>query len=381
MNSLSLTLAMFLWAVTTAAQPQGKPRESSGAVKYGSFVGTNLLAYHREGTDIQWYWGDVASRREIKPLKAALPQEADVLAKLGYGAGFRVTKDNIPYRWRLAFGYFWATRAVNVSGAYHSTPLLRMSFPIQQRAEAGKVTGAEPRYPSEAVGSLPEVKGAWPPNRSDPFHEVFAQPDLNRESLYRVSQMPFLLDIAVRERSSAAGRPEAPSLEFDFTPRSAEEVVLFVVAHERASVFQYHLQAARHEKGFPIWVGQWRKLSTFTSPFVEPFRVTRVGTEYYFVTDSGAVYAAEETNGQWKTRTIWKDVARPIIAMLDEASGDTAFVFGKDFYFSLLQEAQPKACRNVTQGTKELGEPARTVYECARVLYEKGELKKSVRDK
>ncbi|MCR4414379.1 MAG: hypothetical protein NUV77_18320 [Thermoguttaceae bacterium] len=63
--------------------------------------------------------------------------------------------------------------------------------------------------------------------------------------------------------------------------------------------------------------------------------------------------------------------------MLTRAEDPGAWVFGKDFYFDLAREIKPKPCRDVTQGRKDLGEPMRTVYECARVLHENGEVNKA----
>ena len=41
--------------------------------------------------------------------------------------------------------------------------------------------------------------------------------------------------------------------------------------------------------------------------------------------------------------------ARPVIAMLVEPDGATAFVFGKDFYFKVAKKPAVKPCRDVTR--------------------------------
>jgi hypothetical protein len=134
--------------------------------------------------------------------------------------------------------------------------------------------------------------------------------------------------------------------------------------------------------GIESWRGKWEQKGEFPAPFGEPFRVAAADGAYFFVTDSGTVYSAEEKDGKWQTAALWKEKTRPIVAMLVESDGATAFVFGKDFYFRLSKKIEVKPCRDVTkreakEANKDLAElqPAsRLAYECGRVLYEKGEL-------
>ena len=72
---------------------------------------------------------------------------------------------------------------------------------------------------------------------------------------------------------------------------------------------------------------------------------------------------------------------RPVLTMLAESDGATAFVFGKDFYLKLGKKPKPVSCRDVTKGTADLTERARMAYECGRVLFEKGELKTAAASK
>ena len=120
--------------------------------------------------------------------------------------------------------------------------------------------------------------------------------------------------------------------------------------------------------------GQWVPRGGFAAPFGEPFHVAAADGAYFLVTDSGAVFRAEEKDGKWQAAAAWNDPSRPIIAMLTRAEDPGAWVFGKDFYFNLARQITPKPCRDVTKGDQKLGEPTRTAYECARVLHEKGEL-------
>ena len=100
---------------------------------------------------------------------------------------------------------------------------------------------------------------------------------------------------------------------------------------------------ANGSPGLKEWSGRWHLKGKFPSPFGEPFHVAASEGEYFFVTDSGTVYMAEETNGKWQTAAVWKDAARPVLAMLVDSDGATAFVFGKDFYFKVAKKAQADA--------------------------------------
>ncbi len=133
---------------------------------------------------------------------------------------------------------------------------------------------------------------------------------------------------------------------------------------------------------FPSAPAEDKPRGAFASPFSEPFRVAAADGLFFFVTDSGAVYAAQETGGEWKSWPVWRDAARPVIAMLVLSDGATGYVFGKDFYFRLAKGIDLKPCRDVTgketadaAGSAEgLAPCVRLIYECGRVLYEKGEL-------
>jgi hypothetical protein len=162
-------------------------------------------------------------------------------------------------------------------------------------------------------------------------------------------------------------------------PIAPQRVLLFISIGRTVALWDYPFEKV----GTPplqAWHGRWQEKAKFAVPFAEPFHVAASEGAYFFVTDSGGVYMAEETGGKWQAAAVWKDTGRPVLAMLVESDGATAFVFGKDFYFKVAKKPEPKPCRDVTKGQPAPGQPelterARLVYECGRVLFEKGELR------
>jgi len=170
------------------------------------------------------------------------------------------------------------------------------------------------------------------------------------------------------------GRATCP-FNFDVVPHSAKCVMAFILVNGNVTAWEYSFDKFHIERRPTVWSGEWRRQGTFAAPFEEPFHVAAAQGAYFFVTDSGVVYSADKTGGNWQTAVTWKDAARPVLAMLVQSDGATAFVFGKDFYFKVAKKPKPLSCRDVTKGAANLTEPARLVYECGRVLFEKGELK------
>ena len=182
-----------------------------------------------------------------------------------------------------------------------------------------------------------------------------------------------------------------------------EHVQVFLSIGNGIALYDFPFRI-EHYTNDDLLVGEWKCLAMLPALFVDGFHVAAAEGAYFFVTDAGAVYSGEEIRtirdkagrkmegrdatqpapaeaqrdkGGWKTGVVWKDAKRPIIAMLVESDGQTAWVFGKDFYFKVAKKPEVKSCRDVTKGRPDLGEPMRTVFECGRVLYEKGELKKA----
>ena len=208
-----------------------------------------------------------------------------------------------------------------------------------------------------------------------------------------VAKMTFLTGEIYYHRDLYPGKADPESLRFDFDilPVGPRQIQLFLLRNEEMAVWDYPFHAERREREevkqggnvttrWVSWAGKWDRKGAFPAPFHgSAFHVATADGAYFFITDAGGVYSAEDvkTEGkkaEWKTGALWDDAKRPIIAMLVESDGQTAWVFGKDFYFKVAKKPEVKACRDVTKGRAELGEPMRTVFECGRVLYEKGEL-------
>ncbi len=185
-------------------------------------------------------------------------------------------------------------------------------------------------------------------------------------------------------RGSRERRPAAQVANFNFEvlPLGPQHVVLFVLVNGTIRVWDFPFEKTKRE-GIPSWRGKWEPKGEFPAPFGEPFHVSAADGAYFFLTDPGNVYMAEEKDGKWQTSAVWNEVARPVIAMLAESDGATAFVFGKDFYFKVAKKIELKPCRDVSTSAandankdlQNLVPTARLAYECGRVLYEKGELK------
>ncbi len=307
-------------------------------MKLGALVGAQLVAPVQAESRTKWCWAD-GGRGTIVSLTHRMGEPPESLFDfatsgtgrlvVGHDRPFQYDRVPNPYRWRLAAGFLWWSSIQELGGARHRTSLERVPLLGED------ALGAPPIRPGKGE-SYGEIEPLFykavvkPPNRIGPYHDIL--------------------------------------------PVGPERVWLWLLADEELSLWDCQLRALP-KAAASIRESGWIPRARFEPPFAEPFHVAAAERVWFFVTVAGAVYAAEEAEGRWKGRTLWKDAARPVIAMLVESDGTTAFVFGKDFYLTLSRDTQPRACRDVTQGRNDLGEPMRTVYECARVLHEKGELK------
>ena len=269
-----------------------------------------------EPKDIQWLWADLQSG-EVKPLADLMPEVAAHLGRLGQAGGLRFVPHNAPYRWRLENERFWAARSDHVGLSLSATPLLSMRFPLD----------APLRSPQEGL------------------REISPTTVLGREW--------------GRGHGEVSGEEDRLRFGFDIMPLSADRVLLFIMVNSRMTEYEWTPPAAKERNVTRRAIGEWRECATYRSPVDGSFHVAATKDDYFFVTDSGAVYCAEKAGGQWTTQTVWQDAARPILAMLVQADGATAFVFGKDFYFKVAKEVQPTPCRDVTRGPQALGDPMR----------------------
>lgn len=329
-----------------------------------------------EPKDIQWYWADLG-RGDVKPLKAVMPQEAEALSRLSPSTGAPFKPHNAPHRWRVSPGYLCATTATSESGIIPAMPLLlRMPFPFGKQSgprrddrrstgfESSQVPTRQSERDSEPAQGLP----SWM------LKEAVVEPNFGPDNPYHPTKRPYVLSrMKVVSVAAIDGRRQAHyRYDFDFVAVSSEHVAVFVLVGDKLTAWDYELRFSRAMTSETEWHAQWRRRGTFAAPFCEPFHVAVDDGVYFFVTDSGAVYMAEEVKGEWKTRALWKEPNRPIIAMLTQSDSTGAFVFGKDFYFQLARDVKPKPCEDVTKGDQKLGEPMRTVLQCARVLYKIG---------
>ena len=346
-------------AGSTAASPKLRfdAQPFPSLLAFGSVDGNHLLVnqivgsqrgpgvqspYVWNGGDSQWYWIDLA-RPDIASLQAVFPDTAEGLRRTGNGRYLGAPASWL-HRWRLGRGQLWATRAEAVLGPLpweSGAILLRLVFPVTKATVLGERRMAIVSHMRFVQGEAGRGINVWPPNS------------------YR--------------------------LDFDIVPLTSQRVMLFLLVNKEIGVWEYSFAKAPANAGgidWP-WKGEWRQRGAkFAAPFGEQFHVAAGDGAYFFVTDSGAVYSAKEGKDKWTTKEVWKDKRRPIVAMLVESDGATAYVFGKDFYFKLAKKIDVKPCRDVAQpeakvvikGLDALKPNARIAYECARVLYEKGAL-------
>ncbi len=333
----------------------------SPAERYWTFSAAE--GWRWEPKDIRWFRADL-ERGDVKPLKDARPDEGEALSQRGsFWIGVR--PHNAPHRWRVGGGYLWGTGG-GPSWLYN---LFRTRFVIGKaspRAESS--TAREAHHSAQLPG-----KEATQPSAStkDPAAWTPEVPFLGSYTDTGLASNLVFVNSAFR-RGAREGRRD-----FDFIVASSNHIVLVALVNGRVTVGDYRLRLRRTSAQGTSWNGEWRlRVDFFDVPFSEPFHVATTDGAFFFVTDSGAVYMAEEIKGQWKTRAVWKDASRPIIAMLVEADQPGGFVFGKDFYFRLARDVKPKPCEDLTKGQPDLADPMRTVFQCGLLLYKNGELKK-----
>ncbi len=312
-----------------------------------------LAAEKWEPKDIQWFLADLAEG-SVRPLKEVMPHEAEVLSRQRNAA----PPHHAPHRWRWAWGRLWVAK-FDISGAF--TPSVRARL-------LGMVF--DPRRPATSHSG----SSIWPA----PYpHDSGKVPSALPSQLSRMRVVHDMVDRGMWwwDEWRTAESPWLNRIDYDVLPTSVQQATLVVLVENGMSVWTTDWQWATTESGELRWRGggRWKRVGSFPAPFIEPFHLAAAEGAYFLVTDeSGEVYAAEEVDGQWKTRTVWNDPARPIVAMLTSGDGSAPFVFGKDFYFQLARKVEPQPCKDVTQGRPDLGDPMRTVLECAQVLHKAG---------
>jgi hypothetical protein len=339
-------------------------------LKFGAILDGCVMSYVAKGTDHKWYCAELDARR-VRPLVAMFPDRSDDMHFFDFGPPGFPGPLVPPDRWRVHRGCFWVTLSGERGKSYYYFPqLLRMGCSPrnsrQNHDRSSNLSRAHIVVPADDSPAGGKSRGS-----GDVMTDSGAL-EKNPESLQLVSCLqPLRIATAFAIRCRGY---------HDILPLSPQRVLLFLLATERIMVWRYDFHAARHEQGHLYWRGEWRRLATFHVEFSDRFHVAYKRGAYFFITDSGAVYHTEAVaEGRWKTRTLWDDPSRPILAMLVDADQPRSFAFGKDFYFELDHKIEPKPCEDITDGPAELGDPMRTVLECGKVLHKAGLLKDTQR--
>jgi hypothetical protein len=180
-------------------------------------------------------------------------------------------------------------------------------------------------------------------------------------------------------------RKERPEFwTYDFIPLGPRRLRLFLLVEDVMEVWQYDFKPGQWQdrdiegaaiRKRDVWLGKWTRHAEFPAPFSEPFHVTETSDGVAYVTDSGKCFLAEKGgDDKWTIRAVWDNESRPLIALVDVPDQKESYAFGKDFYLLLTNKPELVGCRNVTLDRTDHGEPLRTSWECAKVLYEDGKI-------
>lgn len=134
------------------------------------------------------------------------------------------------------------------------------------------------------------------------------------------------------------------------------------------------------------WVdGPWKRGEEITVGFEEPFQALEQDGTYYFVTDSGKLYAAPKATAKGKPRpmkAVWDDKARPLSTFVTDADAGRTFLFTKPgkagekaVWFELAEKAAPTEYDPAKLPAAKGDEPLRTVLRHARFLAAASKLK------
>jgi hypothetical protein len=268
-----------------------------------------------------------------------------------------------PNRWRIAHGQLWLISSYTTifSDAIYDI-LFRLSWSDLQKG---------------VTRSGPEAGG------NDPYHGF-------------IGAHGSLGDTRSTSRFVLPKFKELVVLHYDYWPVSDDTVYLFLltnltVGEARTSklsfrVSQYTgawgpLRLAPKHKG---WIeGKWKDVDSIEADFKEPFHAFMTGTTYFFVTESGNVYAAEKpAMGKRKLKPLWKEETRRVTAIVEDLDRKKTFLFGKVsdkaeenkgklFYFELTEKPQPRYFDAAELKPVKAQEPLKTVAQFAQLLADK----------
>lgn len=113
----------------------------------------------------------------------------------------------------------------------------------------------------------------------------------------------------------------------------------------------------------------WSRQESWKVNWSEPFHVHENGSTYFFVTDSGRLFAGRKAakggDGTVKELQVGR---QPLVALLFDPAGKRAFAFGKNFVLELKEGAQPSRCQDVTAKESQRDQAMRTLVNCAKIL-------------
>jgi hypothetical protein len=195
---------------------------------------------------------------------------------------------------------------------------------------------------------------------------------------------------------------------FDFIPHALDHWTLFMTVGHTMQIWDCRSKRVATEEGEEIR-NTWTLVTELWVPWSGQFFAFEryFHYEYVFVRDCGEVYLLRLEKDMHTARpklrqgTVWRgrqllDPVDYLIALIYIEPENTVYGFGPNFYVRLATSERPwppesppsshtkKSCRDVTKGkaiwtdekgqTHELGEPYRTIWQCANVLKEEGVL-------
>lgn len=331
----------------------------SGEVVFGSICRQRVWGYVAVDGNARWYIGDVNSG-SLNLLETAIAREA--MAHIVADVDFWDDAGNIPSRWKIHGDCFWSTKIGELGTSHATHDVLRVAFSKLEATDS--LPGHGPIQTAQASRLPGEVDRAeMLPHRTvdlEPLGGCY--PDARGRVAYDGS---------------------------DIVPIGPNKIILVVVGDGKAEVWRWNgdRPPRRPFKGVPgsFWEklyqeeGRWSHKETFVVPFSGPFHVIPLGRDYVFATNGGGLYLAEwHPNG---TRTVRRDWREPqlVVALLQDCDSGCMWAFGRNTYFEITKQLRPKQCPDIlAEGSVGIGEPMRTVFQCARILHESGELSEAV---
>ncbi len=242
-------------------------------------------------------------------------------------------------RWQIADGQFW----------------MPQFWP--HSSNVGRRMGDLRRLPVAGVAAFLSPTDQWPSGKEEVERIQRAIPQVQG-----VCQLE-PLDAALVEASLHDTGP----VHFDFLAGPGNRCSLFILSAKRMSRWDYRYTAGQDTRANS---GEWTWEESWEADWSGPFYAHAAGPSYYFITESGQVYAAKLSSqgGNGKTKLIWNGRPR-LITLVADASDGKAFAFGKDFFFEVKEEVDVRRCEEITVGGTGAEDALRSVIHCGRILH------------